>query len=93
MPKYTIRIQLVGKPSEEVYADLHQRMEKGGFYRTVKGVDDDGNTVTPNLPHGTYYGTSEATCLKVREWATAHAKEAWGKSIIFVAETSTWSLS
>ncbi len=93
MANYTIRLQLVEKPGEEVYEDLHTRMETGGFLRTISGVNPQGAKVTPNLPHGTYYGSSDATSQEVRDWAKNHAKEAWGKSLVFVAQTSTWSLS
>ena len=91
MSYFTLRIELVGSPSQEVYKDLHARMQVGGFYQTVTGTNASGQSVTASMPHATYYGSVNATAAAVRDWAQAHAKEAWGKSIIFVAETSTWA--
>lgn len=91
MPYYTIRIQLVGNPSETVYEDLHARMQRGGFLRTVTGVDNQGRQTTSPLPHGTYYGSSDADSGRVRDWAKEHAQAAWGASIVFVAQTETWA--
>lgn len=91
MANYTLRIQLVGKPSEDVYDDLHARMQKGGFRRTIEGVNTAGQAAGFDLPHGTYYGSSDADVARVRDWAKDHAKEAWGKSVVFVAQTDTWA--
>jgi hypothetical protein len=93
MANYTLRIELVGDPTEPVYKDLHERMKAGGFLQTVRGVDSKGNSVVVKLPHATYFGSTTADAKEVREWAVAHAKEVWGKSVIFVAETSDWASS
>ena len=93
MPSYTLRIQLMGDPDEAVYEDLHARMERGGFLRIVSGVNSEGKQRDFPLPHGTYYGESSAEVGKVRDWARDHAKAAWGKSIVFVAQTETWAWS
>jgi hypothetical protein len=85
MPAYTVRVQLTGEPDQNIYDDLHSRMEKGGFLRTVTGKK------TRDLPHGTYYGSSIKTVTEVRDWTKQQAKAAWGKSTIFVAQTETWS--
>jgi hypothetical protein len=92
MPSYTLRIQLIGDPDETVYEDLHGRMERDGFLRTVSGVDLKGNQAKFELPHATYFGTSDANVAGVRDWARDHAKAAWGKSIVFEAQTETWAL-
>ena len=91
MANYTLRIQFVGNPSESIYDDLHARMQKGGFLRTIEGVDSARKESVSALPHGTYYGSSDADVSQVRDWAKDHAKEAWGKSIVFVAQTDTWA--
>jgi hypothetical protein len=67
------------------------RMARGGFLQTITGTNPSGQTVTTAMPHATYYGSVDAIAAAVRDWAQAHAKEAWGKSIVFVAETSTWA--
>jgi hypothetical protein len=79
MAAYTLRIELLGSPSQDVYKDLHARMERGGFLQTVTGTTSAGKTVTSALPHATYYGSVNATVGAVREWSQPHAKEAWGK--------------
>lgn len=91
MAYYTIRIELIGSPPQNVYEDLHARMERGGFFLTVTGTNPEGESITAPLPHATYYGSVEADVSAVRDWARDHAKEAWGKSIVFVAATSTWA--
>jgi hypothetical protein len=91
VPNYTLRVQLVGNPDESVYNDLHTRMQKGGFLRSVDGTNADGDQASFMLPHGTYYGSSEANVSRVRDWANEHANAAWGKNIVFVAQTDTWA--
>jgi hypothetical protein len=93
MAAYTLRIELLGSPSQQVYDELHARMKKGGFLQTITGTNPQGETKAYDLPHATYYGTSDATCAAVRDWPKSHATEAWGKSIVFVAQTSTWARS
>lgn len=85
MPAYTVRIQLTGEPDQNTYDDLHSRMKSGGFLRTVTGEK------TRDLPHGTYYGSSEKNIKQVRDWAKQQASAAWGKSTVFVAQTETWA--
>jgi hypothetical protein len=93
MANFTVRIELVGDPTEPVYKDLHERMKVGGFLQAVRGVDSKGDNVVVKLPHATYFGSTTATAKEVREWAIAHAREAWGRSVIFVAETTDWAAS
>ena len=93
MAAYTLRIQLVGNPSQNVYDDLHGRMETGGFLRQVTGVNVDGQQQACALPHGTYYGSSDADATVVGDWASAHAREVWGESTVFVALRETWAWS
>jgi hypothetical protein len=90
MANFTVRIQLKGDPDQDVYGDLHDRMEKEGFLRTVSGVDESGKQSVCNLPHGTYYGQSNVSCATVRDWAAKQATDAWGKNVTFVAQTETW---
>jgi hypothetical protein len=93
MANFTIRVELIGRPSEDVYTDLHGRMERGGFSRTIDGFNTKGASTSFALPHATYFGASEANVGAVRDWARDHAREAWGKSIVFVAQTETWALA
>ncbi len=92
MAYYTLRIELLGNPGSDVYENLHTRMTKGGFLQTIQGTNSQGQTVTCNLPHATYYGSSDATAAQVRDWAKQHATEVWGRSIVFVAQTSMWAI-
>ena len=57
MANYTLRIELLGNPSQDVYADLHARMQRGGFSQTITGTTSNGQSVTKPLPHATYYGS------------------------------------
>lgn len=91
MPKYTVRIQLTGKPDQGTYDDLHSRMKSGGFLQTVKGITPNGTRKSFVLPHATYYGSSSKDVKQVRDWAKQQANAAWGKSTIFVAQTETWA--
>jgi hypothetical protein len=68
MAAFTLRIELLGSPSQQVYDDRHGRMKKGGFLQTITGTNPQGETKAYDLPHATYYGTSDATCAAVRDW-------------------------
>lgn len=92
MADYTLRIELLGNPGFDVYENLHTRMRNGGFLQTIGGVNTQGTSTTFTLPHATYYGSSDATAVQVRDWAK-HATEVWGKSIVFVAVTSIWVIA
>ena len=91
MANFTIRIELLGDPGADVYEGLHARMEKGGFLQTISEIDAQGNMMTLTLPHATYFGSVGATAIAVRDWARDQAQQAWGRSVIFVADTSTWA--
>lgn len=91
MSDFTLRVELLGTPSQEIYANLHARMKAGGFLQTVSGTNNAGQSLTTDLPHATYYGTVNSTAAAVRDWAQAQAKDAWGKSVVFVAQTDTWA--
>ena len=91
MAAYTLRIELLGSPSQDVYKNLHARMAAEGFLQTVTGVNSNGTSVTCNLPHATYFGSSGATATQVRDWSQAQAKAVWGSNTVFVAETSSWA--
>ncbi len=91
MSAYTVRLELVGNPSEDTYQRLHKAMAIQGYARTVPGIDSAGKTVTVNLPTGLYYGSSaespKVVASVVHKVATAfHSVKA-----VFVAQTTTWS--
>lgn len=91
MPHFTLRIELLGNPSHDVYEDLHARMHRSGFRKTVTGKNPKGELATVSMPHATYYGFANTSTTVVLDWAQAHAREVWGKNVVFVAETSSWA--
>jgi len=75
MPNYAIRVELRGNPPPERYESLHALMAQRGFGRTVTGVTAQGNTLTVDLPHATYYGSSGDNCSSVRDSVAAAKRE------------------
>ena len=67
-------------------------MAKRGFKRTVTGVDVQGNRLTVDLPHATYYGSSSNNCSAVRDTVSAAIKAEIQKDIVmFVLPAETWA--
>jgi hypothetical protein len=89
MADYTVRVELVGSPSAEVYQNLHSRMAGLGFLTTIQS-----NGTTYKLPHATYYGTSflEPVALASRVAEEVKTK-VWTKPLVFVSKTESWGLS
>ena len=56
MSDYIIRVQLIGTPDVDSYANLHALMSNRGF--TMQTTDKNGSSMT--LPHATYIGVSRA---------------------------------
>ena len=56
MSDYIIRVQLIGNPDTDTYANLHALMFNRGF--SMQTTDKNGSSVT--LPHATYVGVSRA---------------------------------
>ena len=56
MSDYIVRVQLIGNPDVEIYADLHAMMSHRGF--SMQTTDKNGGSMT--LPHATYIGVSRA---------------------------------
>jgi hypothetical protein len=90
MPKYTIRVELEGRPTREEYDKLHQRMQSLGFSQTVNGVQGDKSVVV-QLPTGLYYGASDNETSKVSQNVYDQARAIRKVICVFVARTDTWS--
>jgi hypothetical protein len=83
MPNYAIRVELRGNPSAERYESLHALMAIHGFGRTVTGVD---------LPHATYYGSSDSDCPSLRDSIAAAIRNKVQQGIVvFVVQAQTWA--
>lgn len=90
MPNYAIRVELRGNPSAERYESLHTLMVQRGFGRTVKGVTTQGNKSNVDLPHATYYGSSENYCSSVRDSVAAAIRAEIQQNIVmFVVQGET----
>ena len=67
-------------------------MAQYGFQRTVTGVNSQGNSVTVDLPHATYYGSSNSDCSSLRDTiAAAIRAEIQQGIVIFVVQAQTWA--
>ncbi|MGH7745182.1 MAG: hypothetical protein ACREQ5_10340 [Candidatus Dormibacteria bacterium] len=92
MPDYAIRVELRGNPSAAEYERLHTLMGQRGFGRTVTGVDKQQNPSTVDLPHATYYGSSDNDCGSVRDSVSAAIRAEIQQSIVvFVVQVATWA--
>jgi hypothetical protein len=92
MPNYAIRVELRGNPSTERYESLHALMATHGFGRTVTGVDKAGNSTTVDLPHATYYGSSDSDCPSLRDSIAASIRNKVQQAIVvFVVQSQTWA--
>jgi hypothetical protein len=68
-------------------------MATNGFDRTIDGVTQNGEERTFDLPHATYYGSSTDTAATVRDRLGQLIRVRIQQNIvIFVAETTNWSI-
>jgi hypothetical protein len=82
----------MGKPGVDEYDTLHALMEEYGLYRTINGVNPNGEEMTTNLPHGTYYGTNDSDVEWMRNHIRDEVQERVQKKInVFIAEVNTWA--
>jgi hypothetical protein len=92
MPDYAIRVELRGNPSAAEYERLHTLMAQRGFGRTVTGVDKQQNPSTVDLPHATYYGSSNSDCGSMRDSLSAAIRAQIQQDIVmFVVQAATWA--
>jgi hypothetical protein len=92
MAKYAVRVQLMGNPTADEYETLHTVMANYGFNRTVDGVNTKNEATTFTLPHGLYYGLSNAAISDVRDAIVADVKAQVQQDIrVFVMDVNTWS--
>jgi hypothetical protein len=85
MSNFTVRVELYGSPSEDIYTKLHAGMAANGFFRSFSQ-----NGTNYSMPHATYIffnGTSTAPILKAAiSGATAST---WKDFAILVTETTS----
>jgi len=91
MANFTIRVELAGEPSEEIYDKLHSAMKGLGFVRTVDGVDSNNEPNNFDLPTGLYFGNSANSAIDTREAVRKVAGAIHQVRAIFVAQTETWA--
>lgn len=88
MSQLFARVELLGRPSEEVYNRLHAQMESLCWYRQIDGK---------NLPHATYQATSFAESpdlMSIAESLKATIeKSIWTKSLVLVIRSADWAKS
>ena len=90
MPRFTVRVELHGHPTEDDYAILQNEMAAHGFRRTL--TSDDGREY--RLPPTEYNRVADDVTI---ERALAEAQEAVAKAhqragiVITEAERRTWS--
>jgi hypothetical protein len=88
-----LRVQLMGNPTVDEYDALHTIMAGHGFYRTLNGVDNNRKSSSFKLPHGVYYGSSEAGPTDLRsEIVDAVKAGVQPKIIVFVVQAVTWAI-
>ncbi len=93
MAAYGIRVELLGYPTADQYQSLHTVMANFGFYRTVAGLDPQGNWRHYNLPHGMYYGESNFDVVTLRDQITNSVKIGVQPNVlIFVVQATTWAM-
>jgi hypothetical protein len=83
MPNYAVRVELRGNPPAKRYDALHALMAKRGFGRTVTGVDKQGNSSTVDLPHATYYGSSDSDCLSLFDSVSAAIRNEIQQALLY----------
>lgn len=92
MPDYAIRVELRGNPSPAEYERLHTLMAQRGFGRTVTGVTKEGRRAAFDLPHATYYGSSDTECMALRDAVSAAIRGQIQQNIVmFVVQVQTWA--
>jgi len=91
MANFTIRVELAGEPSQEIYDELHTAMKNLGFVQTVDGDDTDGEPSNFDLPTGLYYGRSASSVTDTRDAVLDAARAIHQVRAIFVAQTETWA--
>jgi hypothetical protein len=92
MANYAIRVELRGNPPAERYEGLHVLMAAHGFARTVTGVTNQGKSLTVDLPHATYYGSSDSDCSTVSDSISAAIRNEIQQAIVvFVVQAQTWA--
>lgn len=93
MAWYTVRVELRGNPSYEEYDKLHSLMALNGWSKSLTGVTAQGQSLTRDLPHATYYGESLQHVGSVRDsLQTLVHTNVQPNFIIFVAETTNWAI-
>ncbi len=84
MATYSVRIELYGSPSSEVYTNLHSAMISKGFSRTF--LDAVANK-SFEFPHAMYGYFNQSTTANVVELAKSAAATIWKDFSVFVSST------
>lgn len=82
MFSYLIRVELFGNASWLVYQQLHEKLERLGYKRTI--VSSDG--LIYDLPTATYYKHCPLALAQIVSEAKLAASTVWADSSVLVSE-------
>lgn len=83
MSKFTVRVELFGRASNDDYESLHEKMQAEYYFRVVKG---DGQWY--HLPSATYTAEKNKATAAVRSEVFEIAKSVWTDPGVFVTEAN-----
>ena len=81
MNKFTIRVELYGEPSAEVYKRLHAAMQVKGFNRFISE-----NGINYETPHAEYIAEFNSTALMVKNLVATIVPAIWAKFGLLVTQ-------
>lgn len=85
MARFSVRVELYGYPNEQVYENLHTKMQKKRYLRVVK--DDNGNWY--HMPSAEYTASFESkTAVNVANEIKKIADSVWTDAAVFVTKSS-----
>jgi hypothetical protein len=81
MSKFTVRVELFGKASNDDYDLLHENMQSKRYLRVIKGDDS-----WYHLPSATYTAEKDTSTEAVRDEVADIAASVWSDSGVFVTK-------
>ena len=91
MSQLFARVELRGKPTEEVYQQLHDYMESLNWFRTITG------TLITGLPHATYQATFSDPppdlAKMASDFRSTIESKIWTKAIVLIIQANHWAQS